>query len=159
MELLLVKFQLNAVNTGLTTYYTTILALFKGNNMYGNVEKMLEKKGKKLSPIEGKAKKDVLSGLSDEMGGKLGERLSGLKKVSVAAPSKEGLEEGLDKAKELLGDMPEEESEDDGEHEMPSGEMMKDEDMAQYADCSAEELQAKINMLMKLKEEKLEEKE
>ncbi len=63
----------------------------------------LLKKAKPLSPEAAKAKaksiKELLSMLKDGMG----EELKGVKKVTVASDSKEGLDAGLDKAKELLG--------------------------------------------------------
>lgn len=116
--------------------------------MMGKFDKMLEKKGKKISPIEGKAKSDVLSGLRGGMADKLGEKLGGMKKVSVAAPDSEGLQEGLQKAEELVEGMPEEGS-------VP----MAEDEMAQFEALSPEELQQKIDMLMQLKEEKLQEEQ
>lgn len=70
-------------------------------------EKMLAKKGKKVSPVEQKAKKDVLSDLSGQASGMMGDKLGSLKKVSVLAPDEKGLKKGLDSAKELLSAMPE----------------------------------------------------
>lgn len=102
--------------------------------MMDKFDKLLEKKGKKLRPLEQKAKSDVLSHLQDEASAGLGDKLSGIKKVSVAAPSKEGLAEGLDKAKELLGQMPE------------NGEMKEEAP-------SIEEIDAKIQMLLELKKQ------
>lgn len=110
------------------------------------LDKLMEKKGKKLSPVEQRAKSDVLSKLRGEASEMMGSKLDGLKKVSVAAPDKDGLEAGLSKAKELLGEMPEDEG---PEHEA----LENEEEM--YKDCSPEELQEKIDMLMKLKEEKM----
>jgi hypothetical protein len=72
------------------------------------MEKLMEKKkGKKLSDTEVKAKSSVLKDLSDTASDMMKDRLSGLKKVSVAAPSKSGLQEGLDLAKKLTEKMPE----------------------------------------------------
>lgn len=118
--------------------------------MMGKFDKMLEKKGKKISPVEGKAKSDVLSGLRGGFAEKAGDKLSGMKKVSVAAPSSEGLEEGLSAAQDIVEGMPEDE-----EGSMQSDGISPDE-MAMYEQCSPEELQQKIDMLMKLKEEKIE---
>jgi hypothetical protein len=103
-------------------------------------DKLLEKKGKKLSGLEQRAKSDVLSGLQSEGSEPMGEKLAGLKKVSVAAPSQEGLEQGLDKAKELLG-------------EMPNGE--EDLEMKPMEECTPEEIDQKIQMLMDYKNELL----
>ncbi len=112
--------------------------------MMGKFDKMLEKKGKKLSPLESKAKGDVLSSLRSQFADKVDEKMGGMKKVSVAAPDVEGLAEGLEKAEELVEQMPKSEEADE---------------MKSYEDCSAEELQQKIDMLMKLKEEKLQEEQ
>jgi hypothetical protein len=110
--------------------------------------KLMEKKGKKISPIEQKAKSDVLSKLQGEASDSMGEKLSGLQKVSVAAPDKDGLKAGLEKAEDLL-------------EGAEGSEIMEDsaepDEMEQYKDCSPDELQEKIDALMKLKEEKLSE--
>jgi hypothetical protein len=72
------------------------------------MEKLMEKKkGKKLSENEVKAKSSVLKDLSDTASGMMKDRLSDLKKVSVAAPSKKGLQEGLKLAEKLTEKMPE----------------------------------------------------
>lgn len=68
---------------------------------------MEKKKAKKLSDNEVKAKSSVLKDLSDTASEMMKDRLSGLKKVSVAAPSKEGLQEGLKLAEKLTEKMPE----------------------------------------------------
>jgi hypothetical protein len=65
--------------------------------------KLMEKKGKgSLDPEYKSAKMDVLKALHKEMGDMMGSDLHGLKKVTVAAPDKEGLAEGLDKAEDML---------------------------------------------------------
>lgn len=104
---------------------------------------MFEKKVKKdMSDVEKKAKMTVVEAMrkmaEDRMGGKLG----GMKKVTVASKDQGGLEEGLEKAKELVGQMPEEESME----EMPEDETTEDEQM------SPEEIDAKIEELKLLKE-------
>ena len=74
--------------------------------MHDKLQKLIEKKKAKqgeLSQNESKAKgsvlKELIGDMTDEMGGKL-------KKVTVAAPSKAGLEKGLDKAKQMMGSLP-----------------------------------------------------
>lgn len=69
-------------------------------------DKLLAKKGKKISPAEQKAKGDVLSDLHGQASDAMGDKLMQMKKVSVMSPDKQGLEEGLDKAKELLNNVP-----------------------------------------------------
>jgi hypothetical protein len=55
--------------------------------------------------LKNKAMLEVLKEIRDMASGLMQDDIKskGLKKVSVAADSKEGLEEGLDKAKEMLG--------------------------------------------------------
>lgn len=98
--------------------------------MHEKMLKMLEKKkARKVGPAEQKAKMGVLKELKDDMSSEMGSGLKDMmaKKVSVTAGSKKDLEKGLDKAKELLGEMPENgeeghledmEAEESGEHGM-----------------------------------------
>lgn len=128
-------------------------------------QKMIEKKkgeGKQMSPVTRDAKMGVLKDLhkmaSDSMAGKI----NGLKKVTVAAPDQEGLEHGLDKAKQIVGDMPgmvdDAESGDDrhgslfaggsGEHpsvEADEGDMM---DGDQEGEMDEDAIDAKLAELM-----------
>lgn len=72
--------------------------------------KMLkEKKGSmgRMHPLEQKAKMDVMDHLSKMAEDAMGDKLKGMSKVSVAADSPEGLEEGLSKAHDILGRLPE----------------------------------------------------
>ena len=65
---------------------------------------MFEKmKKNKKSPIELKAKSSALEKILGDAEGEMGGKLDKMKKVTVAAPDKSGLEKGLDKAKEILG--------------------------------------------------------
>lgn len=75
--------------------------------MKDKLMKMMGEK-KKLSPIEQKAKMGVLEQLKKDMQDMMGEKVAGLKKVTVASSDKHGLEEGLKKAKEMIhgGDEP-----------------------------------------------------
>lgn len=73
-----------------------------------DLEKILMKKKEsgKLSDEEAQAKMDVLQELMEmahqAMGSKVKNGMDEMKKVSVMAPDKEGLEEGLEKAQELV---------------------------------------------------------
>ncbi len=83
-----------------------------------HLKKLKEKKGMhKMHPLEQKAKLGVMHELqkmaSDAMGGKL----KGLKKVTVAADSEEGLEHGLDKAHDVLKGMPSDLDDSNPDHE------------------------------------------
>lgn len=86
------------------------------------MEMLSKKKKSKKSDKDKDAKMEVLQNLhklaSEMMGGDM---LGEMKKVTVAAQDQEGLQEGLDKAKSLLGGMPQEmpemEKEEDEEDE------------------------------------------
>jgi len=105
-------------------------------------QKMMEKKkASKMSPVEKDAKMNVLEDLRNHamkaMGGKI-------KKVTVASDSKEGLEKGLDMAKEKV-----EEVESDEDESIESPEMESSEE-----ECNTpEEIDEKIAELLKKKEE------
>lgn len=92
------------------------------------LEKMLAKKmgmskneddggDSEMPDHQAQAKEAVLQELIEMMqslrANKFGDDFGEMKKVSVMSPDTEGLEEGLDKAKDVIGDMGEEESEDD----------------------------------------------
>lgn len=77
--------------------------------MMDMLKKAMEKK--KKEPMDENYKNAKMSALKDlhgEMGKMIG---GGMKQVSVAAPDKEGLLKGLDKAEEVLDEMPEHEEE------------------------------------------------
>lgn len=88
------------------------------------LQSLMEKKkakGEGMDDTYKSAKMGVLKDLHKHMSGMLGDDLKGLKKVTVAAPDEEGLEMGLSKAKEMLGEeSPEmEESEEGSDEESP----------------------------------------
>jgi len=58
---------------------------------------------KKLSNVEQKASSKVLDELRKHAQGMMNDKMKGLKKVTVASDSKEGLKEGLSKAEDILG--------------------------------------------------------
>lgn len=125
---------------------------------------------KKLSPIEQKASKTVLNDLRGEAQKLMKGKMDGLKKVTVASNSKEGLNKGLEKAKEILsGNKPESEescpvcgkepceceAEESPEHESSeSPELEASEVEPSEGDLSEEEIDAKIQELLKLKGKK-----
>lgn len=108
------------------------------------MEKM-KKSGKELDPLEKEAKMSVVKAMRDAASDEMSDRLGSLKKVTVAADSKEGLEKGLDKAKELMDKMPEseemEDTEEDSEAEESEEECM-----------TPEKIDSKIKELLALKE-------
>jgi hypothetical protein len=68
-------------------------------------EKLMAKKkaeGKDMSPVEKTANKNVLGDLMSFLNNHEGEKLKGLKKVTVASDDPEGLKMGLDKAKDII---------------------------------------------------------
>ena len=77
-----------------------------------------------MTDAKKQAKMEVLMELIELAKEKMGESVSnGLQEVTVAAPDKESLMEGMDKAQALMGDMPDtegmeydEEDEDDEEY-------------------------------------------
>lgn len=144
-------------------------------------EKVLEKKMKDkkshLGENESKAKMSVLQDLKDSMADMMKDRLDGgLKKVTVASDSKEGIKKGLEKAKQLMnGDMSpaaaehagkmEDEEEEGAEHEASESEAEEsaehDEGMEpkEEEEMSEAELDAKIKKLMAMKEKMKKEQE
>lgn len=81
--------------------------------------KLMAKKGADdhMSPEYKSSKMAVLKALHDEMTKMMGGDLNGLKKVTVAAPDKAGLQEGLAKAKDMMSKDAPEGAADDHEHE------------------------------------------
>ena len=73
--------------------------------LHDKMRKMLASK-KDLSPAHKKAKMDVAGALRDDMSDEMKNKLGSMKKVSVIAPDKQGLQEGLEKAKQLAAASP-----------------------------------------------------
>lgn len=124
------------------------------------LHKLIAKKkseGKKLSGAEKKGKEDTLSSLIDDMMGMDGDKVKGLKKVTIASDTSKGLKKGVEKAEEMLDEggmsdeeMPEGEQLADAEEEMPEAEESSDMEMAEAEDeeeMSKEELLAEIDRL------------
>jgi len=102
-----------------------------------------------MDPMEKDAKKSVLSSLRSEAMGAMKEPLQGLKKVSVAADSPEGLKSGLEKAEEIVegqaggfGEIA-----DDGEDREPENDMEGEEMSEEQIDELLASLQAKKEAL------------
>lgn len=133
-------------------------------------DKLMErmgKKGKKLNPLEQKAKMDVVKSLSEQAGSMLGDKVKAMKQVTVAAPDKKGLVEGLEKAEDIIegdeneasvSEMMKDKASDDMESE-DEEESESDDMMEKCKDMSPEELDNKIQKLLELKKEKLAKKE
>lgn len=108
-------------------------------------KKLLEKKhaeGKGLSDVEKDAKSSVLEHLKQMASDSMGDKLKGLKKVTVASDSPHGLAEGLNKAKEMIGD-PGVHGEEPGEHlEHDEGHMMPNEESEEHEASESPEQEA-----------------
>lgn len=121
-----------------------------------DLEKLLMKKkdNGKLSEDEAQAKMDVLMELLEmaqgAMGSKVKNGMDGLKKVSVMAPDKEGLEEGLEKAQDLM-EKPEIEEMVDSEEKSESPEMEAKEEALSKMLADDEDEDSIFNMKAKKK--------
>ena len=93
--------------------------------MKHKLENLMRKKAEKgdvLSKSHAKARSGILDELVGDMMGMEGDKVKGLKKVTVASNSPKGLEKGLDKAKKLVGHAPMADEEMSEEDMMPEGE-------------------------------------
>lgn len=136
------------------------------------IDKLKKKKGKEMSSVEKDAKMSVVESLRDMAAKAMGDKLHGLKKVTVASDSKDGLEKGLEKAKDLLSNTPEadamkekgqkdpmsgldeaedpfSEAEESAEHEASES---SEEEASEHEELSEDELDAKIKELLAQKE-------
>ena len=114
--------------------------------------KMLaSKKGKDMPDVEKKAKLDVLQSLRGQAEDAMKDKLGSMKKVSVMSDSNEGMEKGLDKAKDMMhkhlseGGMsdPSPEMADESDEESPDHEASESADEERMED-SAESEDGKI---------------
>ena len=112
-------------------------------------------KGKeKLSENSKKAKTSVIEAMRDMASKAMGDKLHGLKKVTVAAPDEEGLSKGLETAHELVGKMPEQESEEGEESAEHEASETPEEESAEHEEpTTPEEIEAKIAELKQKLEE------
>lgn len=139
---------------------------------------------KKLSPVEQKASSKVLDELRKHAQEMMSGKMKGLKKVVVASDSKEGLKKGLSKAEEILGtkksgsdltksplneefgkseveenldeEHPEEIDSLSSEHEAAESEEYEAGEQEGMEECKTpEEVDAKIQHLLKMKKEML----
>lgn len=108
-----------------------------------DLKAMMGKEDEGKAGMQKEAKLSVLKHLRKMASDMMGEDVKGgmMKKVTVAAPDKESLKEGLEKAEEVVGSMPNGEEETEEEYDE-----MTDwsDDLSKY---SPEELQAKIEEL------------
>ena len=131
------------------------------------LKKIIEKKkkeGKTLSPVHKEARSTVLEDLMDHLGEMGLDKVKGLKKITVASDSKEGLAKGLDKATEMVEKSPMDAMEDEdvsdhganeSEEESSEHEMAEEEEESEESSESEEEIKQKIAELeAKLKAKK-----
>jgi hypothetical protein len=133
----------------------------------------MKKKGKPLSDREIEAKTKVVEAMRDMAAAQMGDKLKGLKKVTVASNDPAGLKAGLEKAKELISKKPGDEDEsmedpteeasetpemeaseekDENSHDMPMhSAMMTDDDSEEFAHMDEQELDEKLQELMAAK--------
>lgn len=113
---------------------------------------------KKLNDMEKRASLKALGDYRSEASGLMKDKMKNLKKVTVASDSKEGLEEGLEKAEDLIKGNPFASSENanDNFEDRDPEEYSSDEDEMEEdcEDMSEQELDQKIMELMQLKERK-----
>lgn len=70
--------------------------------LIGKLKNLMEKKGEQVAPDKLTAKKNAVEEMKSVAKDAMKGGLDGLKKVTVASPTQEGIAEGLDKAKELV---------------------------------------------------------
>ncbi len=125
-----------------------------------DLEKLLMKKQEEseMSDSDISAKKDVLkemlSLVHKMMSDKTKGGMEGMQKVSVMAPDKESLKEGLDKAMEIMEKGPEslvEESEEPKDEEKETPEEELKEELKQEENLEDEEDDSMFNSIMKKK--------
>lgn len=113
--------------------------------MYGKNDEM--KKDAKMSVLQ-ELRKMASGMMGEDLKKGMDDKLSGLKKVTVAATDDMGLKKGLSKAKEMLGDGMDQ-SED------PSDEMDSEDSMEMEECKTPEEIDAKIAELQDIKKKML----
>lgn len=106
-------------------------------------KKLMENEGMKMDK-KGDAKLRMLERLSEMMSEQRGGNLVDGMKVGVMADDKKGLVEGLDKAKEVVSDMPMKESEEESEENEYSDEGSKDAKIAEL-EAKVAELEAALS--------------
>src|SRR4051812_14730606 len=104
-------------------------------------KKMLDKK-KGLSDVEKDAKMDVVGDLRDAASEHMKKRMGSLKKVTVASNSPEGLQDGLEKAEDIIGDQ-----------ESPEVESSEQEPQEGFEGLDLDAINEKLQKLMDLKQQ------
>lgn len=110
---------------------------------------LAKKKDRPMDDLEKQAKMSVIKDMGNSAMRDLAGKLHGLKKVTVASDSKEGLQKGLEKAEELLSNMPNGEQLEESDESMEESE---DQEMSSDEDMSEEEINAELERLMQKKQ-------
>ena len=119
--------------------------------------KLLAKKAKEQKgPMRGPkmdAKAAMAKELSDSLGSDIMDGIKGMKKVTVASDSEEGLKEGLEKAEDVLESKMEKE-EENSEEEMEDSEEEMEDSEEEMEDEESPDLESEIAKLEKKLEDK-----
>lgn len=114
------------------------------------LKKIIDKKkkeGKTLSPVHKEARSTVLEDLMDHLSDMGMDKVKGLKKVTVASDSKEGLAKGLDKATEMVEKSPMEAMEDEDVSDHGANEAEEHEEESEDESESEDDIRQKIEEL------------
>lgn len=114
------------------------------------LKKLIDKKkkeGKTLSPVHKEARSTVLEDLMDHLSDMGMDKVKGLKKVTVASDSKEGLAKGLDKATEMVEKSPMEAMEDEDVSDHGANEVEENEEESEDEPESEDDIRQKIEEL------------
>lgn len=103
---------------------------------------------KKIDPTEKEAKLAAIKGMRKMAGDMMADDMKSMKKVTVAAPDAEGLKEGLEKAEDVVEQMPGMEESEDME-EMSDEEEMEMPESLEEIDAMMKKLAEKKAALMK----------
>jgi hypothetical protein len=114
------------------------------------LKKIIDKKkkeGKTLSPVHKEARSTVLEDLMDHLSDMGMDKVKGLKKVTVASDSKEGLAKGLNKATEMVEKSPMEAMEDEDVSDHGANEVEENEEESEDESESEDDIRQKIEEL------------
>jgi len=116
------------------------------------------KSGKMLDDNSAKARMETIDELDDMVGSPMLDKMKGLKKVTVASSSKAGLEEGLEKAQDMMDNKSDAEKHfnmmsDKASSEDCDEDDMDDEDMDMKEEAPEDDIASEIMALQKKMEE------
>jgi hypothetical protein len=100
----------------------------------------MKKKGKPLSDREIEAKTKVVQAMRDMAASQMGDKLKGLKKVTVASNDPAGLKEGLEKAKQLISKKPGDDEDESMEDPMEEASETPEEEASEEKDENSHDM-------------------